>query len=58
MANCLILKLTELPEKYHKEYIVELKKRKIANNIRVSNIKQLIKRIILKINVKLYLKLR
>lgn len=58
MSNCLILKLEELPEKYHDEYIRELKKRKIVDNFKVTNIKQLIKKIILKINIKLYLKIR
>lgn len=58
MSNCLILKLEELPEKYHKEYISELKKRKIENNIKARNLKQLIKKIILKTNIKLYIKIR
>ena len=58
MSNCLILKLKELPEKYHKEYIQELKQRRIVDNIKARNIKQLIKKILLKINVKLYLKIR
>ena len=58
MSNCLILKLEELPEKYHKEYIAELKKRKVADNIKARNVKQLIKKCILKTNIKLYLKIR
>ena len=58
MSNCLILKLNELPEKYQKEYISELKKRKIADNIKARNLKQLLKKTILKINIKLYLKMR
>ena len=58
MTNCLILKLEELPKQYHKQYIKELKKRKIVKNIKIKNIKQLIKKIILMINVKLYLKIR
>lgn len=58
MTNCLILKLEELPQKYHKQYIKEIKKRKIINNIKVRNAKQFIKKVLLKINVKLYLKLR
>lgn len=58
MSNCLILKLEELPEKYHKEYISELKKRKIENNIKARNLKQLVKKIILKTNMKLYIKIR
>lgn len=58
MSNCLILKLNELPKQYHKIYIKELKKRKIINNFKVKNIKQLIKKAILKINISLYLKIR
>ena len=58
MSNCLILKLNELPLKYHKQYIKELKKRKIADNIKARNIKQFIKKCILKVNIKLYLKIR
>ena len=58
MSNCLILKLKELPLKYHKKYIKELKIRKITDNIKARNIKQFIKKCILKINIKLYLKIR
>ena len=58
MSNCLILKLEELPKEYQREYIKEIKKRKIIDNIKSKNIKQLIKKILLKINVKLYLKIR
>ena len=57
-TNCLILKLDELPKEYHKEYIKQLKIRKVFRNIKVRNLKQLIKRIVLIFNVKLYLKLR
>lgn len=58
MSNCLILKLNELPKQYHKEYIKELKKRNIIDNFKVKNIKQLVKKIILRININLYLKIR
>jgi len=58
ISNCLILKFEELPKKYQKEYIKEIKKRKIIDNIKSKNIKQLIKKILLRINVKLYLKIR
>lgn len=58
MTNCLILKIEDLPKKYIDTYIKELKTRKVVNNIKVKNLKQLIKRIILKINMKLYLKIR
>lgn len=58
LLNCLILKLEELPKKYHKQFIKEIKERKIIQNIKVINLKQFIKKIILKINIKLYLKIR
>lgn len=58
MSNCLILKLEELPKKYQKEYIKELKKRKIIDNFKSVNIKQFIKKIVLRISFKLYLKIR
>lgn len=57
-TNCLVLKLEELPSEYKKEYICELNSRKIYKNIKARNVKQLIKKIILKFNVNLYLKLR
>jgi len=57
-TNCLILKLEELPKEYHKEYIKQLKTRKVFKNIKVRNIKQLIKRIVLSFSINLYLKLR
>lgn len=58
MTNCIILKLEELPNKYHKQFIKEIKKRKLIKNIKCRNIKQFIKKILLKINIKLYLKMR
>lgn len=58
MSNCIILKLEELPQKYHNSYIKEIKKRKILKNFKVRNLKQFVKKIVLKISVKLYLKIR
>ena len=58
MSNCLILRVEEVPEKYQKQYINEIKSRKIIDNIKAKNIKQFIKKILLKIDVKLYLKIR
>ena len=58
MSNCLILVVNDLPEKYHNNYIAELKRRHVFDNIKSNNLKQFIKKILLKINVKLYLKLR
>lgn len=57
-TNAIILKLKELKEEDKEKYIQEIKKRKMDDNIKVRNLKQLIKKIILKINIKFYLKMR
>ena len=59
-TNTIILKARELLDDNEelKKYVQELKKRKVYKNIKPYNIKQLLKRIILKFNVKLYLKMR
>lgn len=57
-TNAIILKLKELKEEDKDKYIQEIKKRKMDNNIKVRNLKQVIKKIILKINIKFYLKMR
>ena len=57
-TNIILLKLNELTNKEKKIYIKEIKKRKMTQNIKVRNLKQFIKKIILLINIKLYLKLR
>ena len=57
LTNAILLKVTELNGKEQKWYIKELKNRKIYKNIKVRNIKQLIKKILLFLNIKLYLKL-
>ncbi len=57
-TNAIILKLNELEKKEQKFFIKEIRKRKMEKNIKVRNLKQLIKRIILKIDIKLYLKMR
>lgn len=57
-TNAILLKLKELKEKDQKYYIQQMKKRNFAKNIKARNVKQLIKKILLKINIKLYLKLR
>ena len=57
-TNAIILKLKDLKEDDKDKYIKEIKKRKMYNNIKVRNLKQLIKKILLRINVKLYLKMR
>lgn len=57
-SNSVLLKAGTLKENEQKEYIKEIRKRKMYKNIKPYNIKQLIKRIILMLNVKLYLKMR
>lgn len=56
-TNAILLKVKELNGKEQKSYIKELKRRKVYKNIKVRNIKQLIKKILLIFNIKLYLKL-
>ena len=57
-TNTLLLKSYDLKEENLRKYLEELKKRKLYKNIKVENLKQLIKKILLMINVKLYLKMR
>ena len=57
-TNATILKLKELNNQSQKKYIKQIQKRKMYKNIKIRNLKQLIKRLILNWNVKLYLKLR
>lgn len=57
-TNCILLRIGELEGIEQKKYIQEIKKRKMIKNIKVRNIKQLVKKILLKINIKLYLKVR
>ena len=55
-TNAILLKVKELNGKDKDNYIKELKKRKIYKNIKIRNLKQLIKRILLFINIKWYAK--
>ena len=57
-TNCIILEINNLNNEDKEKYIKEIKKRKMAKNIKARNFKQLIKKIILNLNIKLYLKLR
>lgn len=57
-TNNILIKLEELNKKSKREIIKEIKKRKMQNNIKARNLKQLIKKIILNININWYLKLR
>lgn len=57
-TNAIILKIQELRKESQSQYINEIRKRKMHKNIKVRNFKQLIKRLLLRVNIKLYLKLR
>ena len=57
-TNCIILNTINLQGSDRKNYIKEIKKRKMTQNIKARNIKQLIKKVILAINIEWYLKLR
>ena len=57
-TNNIILKIEDLNKINQKYYIEEIKKRKILKNIKARNFKQLLKKIILNINIRWYLKLR
>lgn len=55
-TNAIICKMKNINELDLKEFIIEFKNRKMVKNIKVKNIKQLIKRILIEINLKWYLK--
>lgn len=57
-TNAILVKLNELKEEDKNYYIKQIKQRRFYKNIKARNCKQLIKKIILKINIKLYLKMR
>lgn len=57
-TNSVILKVNTLIGEERKEYIKEIRNRKMYKNIKADNIKQFIKRNILKFDINLYLKLR
>ncbi len=57
-TNAIILKLKELNEKDQNIFIHEIKQRKMISNIKIRNLKQLFKKLILLWNIKLYLKLK
>lgn len=57
-TNSILLRINDLQKKDRKKFIKEIKKRKMAKNIKARNIKQVLKRIILEINIPLYLKMR
>ncbi len=57
-TNAIILKLNELKNEDRKYFLEQLKKRKVYRNIKVKNLKQLIKRLLIMIDINLYLKMR
>ena len=57
-TNAILLKTETLEKKDQKKYIKEIRNRKMTKNIKAKNIKQLFKKIILKLNIKGYLSLR
>lgn len=57
-TNSILLRINDLEKNDRKKFIKEIKKRKMTKNIKVRNLKQLLKRIILEINIPLYLKIR
>lgn len=57
-TNAIILTVEELQGEERKKFIQEIKKRKMIKNIKAKNLKQLLKKIVLNINVNWYLKLR
>lgn len=57
-TNSVILKVGSLKGKEKKQYIKEIKYRQMYKNIKPENLKQKMKRILLKYNISLYLKMR
>ncbi len=57
-TNAIILKLKELKKEDLDIYIQKIRKRNMVDNIQVNNMKQFVKKLILRINIKLYLKLK
>ena len=57
-TNAILLKLKELQEKDQNKYIQEIRNRKFSQNIKARNLTQLLKKMLLKIDIKLYLKMR
>ncbi|MBR6033851.1 MAG: glycosyltransferase [Clostridia bacterium] len=57
-TNAIIIKLKELKPEDQDIYISKIKQRKMIQNIKVRNVKQLVKRVLLTVNIKTYLKKR
>ena len=57
-TNAILLKTETLEKKDQNQYIKEIKKRKMIKNIKANNIRQMLRKIILLLSIKQYLKLR
>ncbi len=57
-TNAILLKVETLDKKDQKQYIKEIRKRKMTKNIKAKNIKQCLRKLILSLNIKWYLNLR
>ena len=57
-TNAILLKTETLKKKDQKSYIKEIRKRKMTKNIKAKNAKQLLRKLILNLNIKWYLSLR
>ena len=57
-TNAILLKIETLDKKDQKQYIKEIRKRKMTKNIKAKNAKQLLRKLILNLNIKWYLSLR
>ena len=57
-TNAILLKIETLEKKDQKQYIKEIRKRKMTKNIKAKDIRQLLRKIILNLNIKWYLSLR
>lgn len=56
-TNSLLLKAKTLEKQERKVFIKQIKKRKVYKNIKAENIKQLIKKLLIAINIEIYLKM-
>ncbi len=57
-TNSILLRINDLQKEDRKKFIRQIRKRRMTKNIKPRNAKQLLKRIILEINIPLYLKIR
>lgn len=57
-TNSLLLKVDSLNGKEKEKFIKQIKSRKVYKNIKAENLKQLIKKILIMLDIKLYLKMR